>query len=137
MGAVCVRLWWYRVFLLFDWSRLHSAHRCPGEPERWAAAAQGAERKVITRGKCRLEKREQRENKGRARAAGGFTPGPSTESEEHGGLTVCPGIGPVFNEAPPGLTLSDGEGSLNSNNPAWHQSIFYFIKEAAALLPGP
>lgn len=31
---------------------------------------------------------------------------------------------------------SDGQGSLNSNNPAQHQSIFYFIKEAGALLLG-
>lgn len=31
---------------------------------------------------------------------------------------------------------SDGEGSLNSNNPAQRQSIFYFIKGAAALLLG-
>ncbi|CAJ1063227.1 Hypothetical predicted protein [Xyrichtys novacula] len=29
---------------------------------------------------------------------------------------------------------SDGEGSLNSNNGGQHQSIFYFIKAAAALL---
>lgn len=43
---------------------------------------------------------------------------------------------PCLAQCPVHPPQSNGEGSLNSNNPAQHQSIFYFIKGAAALLLG-
>lgn len=61
---------------------------------------------------------------------------PSMSSEVPSLASVSSVFASCLSQCPVHPPQSDGEGSLNSNNPARRQSIFYFIKGAAALLLG-